>query len=239
MSLAMDYSFDQQQSKDLTMPLSRDSLLSLDESKISAPLEPQPQDDDLMEMVDPLLTATSSSSSSDIDPEERIDLGQTAATTSQDIVSSTPSTTATTTSSSQDIQMATIAAAPEEVAQATSAAESTSSPTTAAATMATEPSQTHVVEETPVASAASFSFANNGQENVDKEETPEPPKPLSRPLSRQDLRRKSSFFNNKEIVINPQRYSATTFSSLRPIADPRFKNRFQNLLSQWKARDSN
>ncbi|KAF9091369.1 hypothetical protein BGX29_010969 [Mortierella sp. GBA35] len=63
-------------------------------------------------------------------------------------------------------------------------------------------------------------------------------KPLSRPLSRQDLRRKSSFFNSKEIAISDQRFSSSTSASMRPIADPRFKNRFQNILSQWKARAS-
>ncbi|KAG0049416.1 hypothetical protein BGZ83_005795 [Gryganskiella cystojenkinii] len=61
---------------------------------------------------------------------------------------------------------------------------------------------------------------------------------LSRVSSRQDLRRKSSFFNSKEIVISDQRYSTSAYDSMRPIADPRFKSRFQNVLSQWKARTS-
>ncbi|KAG0083593.1 hypothetical protein BGZ93_004617 [Podila epicladia] len=110
-----------------------------------------------------------------------------------------------------------------------------------ASTTATEVSLSsldHQTAEPSTSSTASFSFANDGQARPEDVEE-EPRRPLSRPLSRQDLRRKSSFFNNKEIVVNPQRYSATTYSSLRPIADPRFKNRFQSILSQWKARDSN
>ncbi|KAF9355201.1 hypothetical protein BGX26_006850 [Mortierella sp. AD094] len=85
----------------------------------------------------------------------------------------------------------------------------------------------------------------------------EPRKSLSRPLSRQDLRRKSSFFNSKDIVVSDRRYSnysststSSSYSntngvstsiapSMRPIADPRFKNRFQNILAQWKARADN
>ncbi|KAF9954187.1 hypothetical protein BGZ72_004782 [Mortierella alpina] len=63
-------------------------------------------------------------------------------------------------------------------------------------------------------------------------------KTLSRPLSRQELRRKSSFFNSKDIAVSDQRYSPATYDSLRPIADPRFKSRFQSVLSQWKARAS-
>ncbi|KAF9377790.1 hypothetical protein CPC16_011664 [Podila verticillata] len=108
-----------------------------------------------------------------------------------------------------------------------------------ASTTATEASSSSFDHHTaePSTSSASFSFANDGQAKVDDDE--EPQRPLSRPLSRQELRRKSSFFNNKDIVVNSQRYSATTYSSLRPIADPRFKNRFQSILSQWKARDSN
>ncbi|KAF8931843.1 hypothetical protein BGZ47_011653 [Haplosporangium gracile] len=70
------------------------------------------------------------------------------------------------------------------------------------------------------------------------EEGREPRKSLSRPLSRQELRRKSSFFNSKEIAISDQRFSSSTSASMRPIADPRFKSRFQNILSQWKARAS-
>ncbi|KAF9545567.1 hypothetical protein EC957_010876 [Mortierella hygrophila] len=70
------------------------------------------------------------------------------------------------------------------------------------------------------------------------EEGQEPRKSLSRPLSRQELRRKSSFFNSKEIAISDQRFSSSTSASMRPIADPRFKNRFQSILSQWKARAS-
>ncbi|KAF9148571.1 hypothetical protein BG015_009701 [Linnemannia schmuckeri] len=70
------------------------------------------------------------------------------------------------------------------------------------------------------------------------EEGQEPRKSLSRPLSRQELRRKSSFFNSKEIAISDQRFSSSTSASMRPIADPRFKSRFQNILSQWKARAS-
>ncbi|KAF9307669.1 hypothetical protein BGZ91_008281 [Linnemannia elongata] len=70
------------------------------------------------------------------------------------------------------------------------------------------------------------------------EEGQEPRKSLSRPLSRQELRRKSSFFNSKEIAISDQRFSSSISASMRPIADPRFKNRFQNILSQWKARAS-
>ncbi|KAK3848136.1 MAG: hypothetical protein J3R72DRAFT_429935 [Linnemannia gamsii] len=62
-------------------------------------------------------------------------------------------------------------------------------------------------------------------------------KPMSRPLSRQELRRKSSFFNSKEIAISDQRFSSSTSVSMRPIADPRFKSRFQNILSQWKSRE--
>ncbi|KAF9433599.1 hypothetical protein BGZ76_009242 [Entomortierella beljakovae] len=72
---------------------------------------------------------------------------------------------------------------------------------------------------------------------------------ISRPLSRQDLRRKSSFFNSKDIAVSDRRYanlsSSSTSSnsgiasSMRPIADPRFKNRFQNILAQWKARAGN
>jgi len=70
--------------------------------------------------------------------------------------------------------------------------------------------------------------------------SPVPSPALSRVSSRQDLRRKSSFFNSKEIVVSNQRYSSTaTYDSMRPIADPRFKSRFQNVLSQWKARSSN
>jgi len=109
-----------------------------------------------------------------------------------------------------------------------------------ASTTATEASSSSFDHHTaePSTSSASFSFANDGQARIDDEEE-ESRRPLSRPLSRQELRRKSSFFNNKDIVVNSQRYSATTYSSLRPIADPRFKNRFQNILSQWKARDSN
>ncbi|KAF9120156.1 hypothetical protein BGW39_011630 [Mortierella sp. 14UC] len=64
-----------------------------------------------------------------------------------------------------------------------------------------------------------------------------PRKPMSRPLSRQELRRKSSFFNSKEIAISDQRFSSSTSASMRPIADPRFKSRFQNILSQWKSRE--
>ncbi|KAF9941079.1 hypothetical protein BGZ75_010147 [Mortierella antarctica] len=63
-------------------------------------------------------------------------------------------------------------------------------------------------------------------------------KTLSRPLSRQELRRKSSFFNSKDIAVSDQRYSPATYDSLRPVADPRFKSRFQSVLSQWKARAS-
>ncbi|KAF9318410.1 hypothetical protein BG003_011234 [Podila horticola] len=164
-----------------SVPLSKESLQAIQAISI----ESSRNDDDNMEMVDPLLTsASSSSSSSDIDPEEHIE---------------TASTTATEVSSS---------------------------------------SLDHRTAEPSSSSTASFSFANDGQARPDDEEE-EPRRPLSRPLSRQELRRKSSFFNNKEIVVNPQRYSATTFSSLRPIADPRFKNRFQSILSQWKARDSN
>ncbi|KAF9904723.1 hypothetical protein EC991_002360 [Linnemannia zychae] len=62
-------------------------------------------------------------------------------------------------------------------------------------------------------------------------------KPVSRPLSRQELRRKSSFFNSKEIAISDQRFSSSISASMRPIADPRFKSRFQNILSQWKSRE--
>ncbi|KAF9538489.1 hypothetical protein BGW38_009994, partial [Lunasporangiospora selenospora] len=51
--------------------------------------------------------------------------------------------------------------------------------------------------------------------------------------------RKSSFFNSKDITINSQRFSFSASESLRPIADPRFKNRFQNVLSQWRAREGN
>ncbi|GJJ78171.1 hypothetical protein EMPS_10530 [Entomortierella parvispora] len=69
--------------------------------------------------------------------------------------------------------------------------------------------------------------------------SPAPSPALSRVSSRQDLRRKSSFFNSKEIVISNQRYSTGTYDSMRPVADPRFKSRFQNILSQWKARTSN
>ncbi|KAG0200336.1 hypothetical protein BGX28_006568 [Mortierella sp. GBA30] len=63
-------------------------------------------------------------------------------------------------------------------------------------------------------------------------------KSLSRPLSRQELRRKSSFFNSKDIAVSDQRYSSATYDSMKPIADPRFKSRFQSILSQWKARAS-
>ncbi|KAG0304116.1 hypothetical protein BGZ97_001616 [Linnemannia gamsii] len=70
------------------------------------------------------------------------------------------------------------------------------------------------------------------------EEGQEARKSLSRPLSRQELRRKSSFFNSKDIAISDQRFSSSTSASMRPIADPRFKSRFQNILSQWKARAS-
>jgi hypothetical protein len=62
-------------------------------------------------------------------------------------------------------------------------------------------------------------------------------KPVSRPLSRQELRRKSSFFNSKEIAISDQRFSSSISASMRPIADPRFKSRFQSILSQWKSRE--
>ncbi|KAF8960594.1 hypothetical protein BGZ46_001537 [Entomortierella lignicola] len=89
----------------------------------------------------------------------------------------------------------------------------------------------------------------------------------SRSLSRQELRRRSSFFNSKDIVTSDRRYSSRSTSStlsssssssssyssysysnpistsvpssLRPIADPRFKSRFQNILAEWKARADN
>ncbi|KAF9201568.1 hypothetical protein BGZ49_008182 [Haplosporangium sp. Z 27] len=85
----------------------------------------------------------------------------------------------------------------------------------------------------------------------------------SRSLSRQELRRRSSFFNSKDIVTSDRRYSSISTSStlsssssyssysypnpvstsvpssLRPIADPRFKSRFQNILAEWKARADN
>ncbi|KAF9995068.1 hypothetical protein BGZ80_007612 [Entomortierella chlamydospora] len=85
----------------------------------------------------------------------------------------------------------------------------------------------------------------------------EPLKSLSRPVSRQDLRRKSSFFNSKDIAVSDRRYSNYSSSStsssysntsgtsslvapsLRPIVDPRYKSRFQNTLAQWRARASN
>ncbi|KAG0354776.1 hypothetical protein BGZ54_001481 [Gamsiella multidivaricata] len=70
----------------------------------------------------------------------------------------------------------------------------------------------------------------------DQDDEAEPRRSLSRPLSRQELRRKSSFFNSKDIAVSDQRFSASTSTSMRPIADPRFKSRFQNILSQWKAR---
>ncbi|KAG0221150.1 hypothetical protein BGX31_010132 [Mortierella sp. GBA43] len=57
----------------------------------------------------------------------------------------------------------------------------------------------------------------------------------SRPASREELRRRSSFFNSKDISVSSTRYTSTV-SSLRPIADPRYKNRFQNVLAEWKAR---
>ncbi|KAG0040794.1 hypothetical protein BGZ82_008852 [Podila clonocystis] len=176
-STLIDYTPEQESQ---SVPLSKESLQAID----AASIESSRNNDDNMEMADPLLTsASSSSSSSDIDPEEHI-----------------------------------------ETASATATEASSSSPD-------------HHIAEPLSSSTASFSFANDGEARPDDEE--EPRRPLSRPLSRQELRRKSSFFNNKEIVVNPQRYSATTYSSLRPIADPRFKNRFQSILSQWKARDSN
>ncbi|KAF8931784.1 hypothetical protein EDD21DRAFT_376647 [Dissophora ornata] len=73
----------------------------------------------------------------------------------------------------------------------------------------------------------------------DESEEAEPRKSISRPMSRQELRRKSSFFNSKDIAISDQRFSSSASASMRPIADPRFKSRFQSVLSQWKARDSN
>ncbi|KAF9152502.1 hypothetical protein BGX21_005098 [Mortierella sp. AD011] len=85
----------------------------------------------------------------------------------------------------------------------------------------------------------------------------EPLKSLSRPVSRQDLRRKSSFFNSKDIAVSDRRYSnysssstSSSYSStsgasslvapsLRPIVDPRYKSRFQNTLAQWRERAGN
>ncbi|KAI1301016.1 hypothetical protein EDD11_005873 [Mortierella claussenii] len=67
----------------------------------------------------------------------------------------------------------------------------------------------------------------------------EPRNSFTRPLSRQEIRRKSSFFNNKDIAVSDQRYSTSASASMRPIADPRFKSRFQNVLAQWKARAGN
>jgi hypothetical protein len=68
---------------------------------------------------------------------------------------------------------------------------------------------------------------------TDKSEE-EPPKSPTR----QELLRRSSLFNTKQIVISNMRYSSPV-SSFRPVADPRFKSRFQNILAQWKERDNN
>ncbi|KAF9362554.1 hypothetical protein BGX34_005945 [Mortierella sp. NVP85] len=67
---------------------------------------------------------------------------------------------------------------------------------------------------------------------TDKNEVESPKSP-----TRQELFRRSSLFNTKQITISNMRYSSTV-SSFRPVADPRFKNRFQNILAQWKERDS-
>ncbi|KAG0287798.1 hypothetical protein BGZ98_004490 [Dissophora globulifera] len=77
---------------------------------------------------------------------------------------------------------------------------------------------------------------STGTREEQLQEEAEPRKSFTRPLSRQDLRRKSSFFNSKDIAISDQRFSSSTSASLRPIADPRFKSRFQSVLSQWQAR---
>ncbi|KAF9919033.1 hypothetical protein BX616_002697 [Lobosporangium transversale] len=87
---------------------------------------------------------------------------------------------------------------------------------------------------------------DQGEELIDDKEQAqeEPRESLSRPLSRQELRRKSSFFNSKDIAVSDKRYgtwsgSSSISASMRPITDPRFKSRFQSLLSQWKAREGN
>ncbi|KAF9994734.1 hypothetical protein BGZ65_009636, partial [Modicella reniformis] len=64
------------------------------------------------------------------------------------------------------------------------------------------------------------------------------PTDMSRPLSREELRRRGSFLDSKDVA--NMRYSSPTISeSMRPIADPRFKSRFQNILAEWKARANN
>ncbi|KAK3824827.1 MAG: hypothetical protein J3Q66DRAFT_326137 [Benniella sp.] len=78
---------------------------------------------------------------------------------------------------------------------------------------------------------APVSITTTTRTTTDKSEE-EPPKSPTR----QELLRRSSLFNTKQITISNMRYSSTV-SSFRPVADPRFKNRFQNILAQWKERD--
>ncbi|KAG0345803.1 hypothetical protein BG004_003049 [Podila humilis] len=169
--------------------LSKESLQALN-TDVRTSIQ-APQSEDTMSMVDDVLLPTplSSSSSSEIDPEEQ--------------------------------------------AERAASVNSSTHPTNDISLPSPPPAASSIILKRL---SSEFSFAEG--EKIQETNETETPKPISRPLSRQELRRKSSFFNNKEIVINPQRFSASTNTSLRPIADPRFKNRFQSILSQWKARDS-
>ncbi|KAF9194705.1 hypothetical protein BGZ51_007932 [Haplosporangium sp. Z 767] len=119
---------------------------------------------------------------------------------------------------------------PAEVAADINSGRSSVLQETTTSTIAPTASTTSTTANTSRASTP-LSFNHTGQSN-------EPQQSLSRPLSRQDLRRKSSFFNSKDIAVSDRRYSPAAYDSLRPVADPRFKSRFQSILSEWKARAS-
>ncbi|KAF9925121.1 hypothetical protein FBU30_005014 [Linnemannia zychae] len=191
--------------------------------------------------ADPLATITSVPSSDD-DMDENCSIDGTADNSSSanvDVVN-TPRVNAVVTTAATEISA--IEAADDEVAAivATSFAEGFSlddRPETVVATNPPSPTQTlnestssrstPQPKEVAALVAAATAVVSEGEVR----------KPSSRPLSRQELRRKSSFFNSKEIVVSDQRFSSSTSASMRPIADPRFKSRFQSILSQWKARE--
>lgn len=202
-------------------------------------------------LVDPLATTTSVPSSDD-DMDENGSIDGSIDNASDAGAEVTPTTVAVAAAAEVAAEITEVVAADEtsdfdnEVAAITSFAEGFSledRTSTVKAPAAIERARTSSAPSSPpstpqpipipaveaLIAAASIVVGEEGQESR---------KSLSRPLSRQELRRKSSFFNSKEIAISDQRFSSSTSASMRPIADPRFKNRFQSILSQWKARAS-
>ncbi|KAG0250949.1 hypothetical protein BG011_007965, partial [Mortierella polycephala] len=115
---------------------------------------------------------------------------------------------------------------PAEVAADIDSGRSSTLQKTTTSTLSTITPTTSAASTTATTSRASTPLSLDHAEQSDELQ-----QTLSRPLSRQDLRRKSSFFNSKDIAVSDRRYSPTAYDSLRPIADPRFKSRFQSILS--------